>query len=284
MEAPVYVLYGTEAGGYAAPVALKTEDDRQLVSMDEDSGSDTDRICTHPCPFDLDGDGDLDFLIGNFSGGFLRVMNVGTKTAPAFKGRPEFVKNIQGEPLRLHEGNHSAPILVDWNGDGDVDLLSGSGRSGVQIADGSKSKDGAIQFGAFRVLIKAPSSSSRGVRPAGTPAGLGSSWRIAVVDYNADGKLDVIVGNSVRLVRARPGETVEHAMAEMVKWTKGAKAVSDAVRKAYQEAEAAEGAEAERASQARIKQAGAALEAHYEKRKAFLDEASLGHVWVYLRK
>jgi len=130
MRAPVWVLYGTEAGDFAEAQALKTEAGEDLVVRDTDRASITDRICTQPHAFDWDDDGDLDLLIGNFSGAFLLAINKGTSKAPRFEGKPEVLQSAGGEALTV-AGNHGAPFLVDWDGDGDIDIVSGSGAGGV---------------------------------------------------------------------------------------------------------------------------------------------------------
>lgn len=87
---------------------------------------------------DWDGDGLLDIVSGNSPGYVLLTKNVGTADKPLFTfptnitchGRPihrqpGYAGSVQG-PLEARWG-YSAPRVVDWNGDGTLDiLLSGS--------------------------------------------------------------------------------------------------------------------------------------------------------------
>jgi len=69
---------------------------------------------------DLDGDGDYDCFVGNFSGDFDFFENTGSPTSPAFSvygDNPYGLSNYFG---------CSTPRLVDIDADGDLDLLSGS--------------------------------------------------------------------------------------------------------------------------------------------------------------
>lgn len=68
---------------------------------------------------DLDGDGDLDMLVGESSGQLNFYRNVGSATAPRF----DLVSDEFGD---IDIGRRSAPYLVDLDGTGRLDLLIGN--------------------------------------------------------------------------------------------------------------------------------------------------------------
>ncbi len=79
---------------------------------------------TVPALGDLDGDGDLDLLVGTKldpiagdSGRLTTFMNDGTATAPRFR---------QGDSVPMAGAHNLAPALGDLDGDGDLDMLLGT--------------------------------------------------------------------------------------------------------------------------------------------------------------
>lgn len=69
---------------------------------------------------DLDGDEDLDLMLGNIDGQFVYYENIGSVSAPALQWRSDNFQN-----LRINFYATSAPTFVDIDRDGDLDLFSG---------------------------------------------------------------------------------------------------------------------------------------------------------------
>ena len=78
-----------------------------------------------PALGDLDGDGDLDLMIGESSGALNYYENVGSASDPDF----EFVSD---EYEGIDIGRRSFPKLLDHDGDGDLDLIVGTESDGIR--------------------------------------------------------------------------------------------------------------------------------------------------------
>ena len=103
---------------------------------------------TTPALGDLDGDGDLDLLLGESSGALNYYRNVGTRQHPDFE-------LVSDEFQDIDAGRRSIPALVDWDGDGDLDLALGSEGSGIRIYlnEGSRSEPIFVETDPFPLPV-----------------------------------------------------------------------------------------------------------------------------------
>jgi len=121
---------------------------------------------------DLDGDGDLDLVVGTWNDGVLLVRNEGTVEAPDFGGAGEVIAEIT-------RGSNTTPALADLDGDGDLDLVVGEASGELNLFEnvGSPSEVELVlvsdQFGAIDV---------------------GRRSHPSFLDVNGDGRLDLVVG------------------------------------------------------------------------------------------
>lgn len=261
------VLYGKGNGTFRKAEVLKGTDDQPLIIPTKDKNQLTEKICTRPFAVDWDGDGHLDLVVGNFAGTFYWFRGQGKGK---FQPKPEPIL-AGGSPLRT-QGAHSDPFIVDWDGDGDLDLVSGSSAGGVYWAENKAGKGKLPELQPFKTLIEPGRRTESGELLAESDlSGPSHATRIWVADVNGDGKLDLLVGDDVTLVAAAKGVSKEEFKKKYAKWKEDFKAVSEELRKA--------GSDGKAQAQAREE-----YQRVCQSRSKFMDEEMTGFVWLYLRK
>ena len=136
---------------------------------------------------DFDGDGDLDLLCGEFVDRFTYFENVGSRTKPEYaKGR--FLRN--GDKLLTMDLEMIVPSAIDWDGDGDVDLICGDEDGRVAFIEHSgKVVDGTPVFHAPRYFQQEADKLKCGA--LATPY---------CIDWDGDGDEDILSGNTAGYV------------------------------------------------------------------------------------
>jgi hypothetical protein len=260
------VLYGKGDGTFRKPEVLKGTDGKPLIIPTTAEDRVTEKICTRPFAVDWDGDGHLDLVVGNFSGTFYWFKGQGKGK---FLPKPELIK-AGDKPLKI-EGAHSDPFVIDLNGDGNLDLVSGSSNGGVYWAENTAGKGKMPVLKPFRQLIKP----GRRPRPGQILreedlTGPTQASRIWVADVNGDGKLDILVGDCVDLISPVKGLSEAEFKKRYAAWEKELAAAQTA-RDSAADDKAREKADEE-------------MGKVWERRSAFMHEESTGFVWLYLQK
>ena len=132
---------------------------------------------------DFDGDGDLDVICGEFLDRFTWFENSGTREKPRYRaGR--FLTH-KGKPLRMNL-QMIVPTAIDWDKDGDVDLVVGDEDGRVALVEHS----GRVVNGQPKFLPP------RYFQQQADGLKFGALATPFAVDWDGDGDQDLLCGNT----------------------------------------------------------------------------------------
>ncbi|MCP4712583.1 MAG: VCBS repeat-containing protein [Planctomycetes bacterium] len=160
----------------ASKVTYKVEDGRTIKDKTIPGSHELALVYSKLHVADWDADGLADILVGH-NNTIIFYKNTGSKAKVKFAA-PKLIENPEGKfPSR------PSPYIVDWDGDGKKDLLSGGERPVVTFyRNVGTDKEPKLAEGVDLKL-------------AGPDFDKGYRCRIDVTDWNNDGKLDILVGN-----------------------------------------------------------------------------------------
>lgn len=137
---------------------------------------------------DIDGDGDMDAIVGTANGNLLYYQNVGTATNPIYSQQTGSANPFGGlaPNLRVSANSNFSPSLGDMDGDGDLDAIVGTA-------------DGTILFfknvgTAINPIYSQQTGSTNPFGGQGNGIDLNASPSLG--DTDGDGDLDAIIGTA----------------------------------------------------------------------------------------
>ncbi len=128
---------------------------------------------------DWNGDGVYDLLLGDRDGFVTVYLNQGTSDSPKYAAGTRL--KADGKEIKVR--SPSAPCLADWDGDGKRDLLVGNGGGYLHLFL-NQGSNGDPRFVTSGMILA-----------AGKNLDVGGKASPCVVDWNEDGKIDLLMGN-----------------------------------------------------------------------------------------
>jgi hypothetical protein len=136
------------------------------------------------CLEDWNNDELVDVLVGDSYGKLWLLINSGTAGSPYF----ESAVRVQDGGADLSVGDNSCPAVGDWNRDGKKDLICGEGNGTLVFFENTGTDAGPVFNGSEKL--------KSGYYPGSYSIDLGYDTRPDLVDWDGDGVLDLLVGNS----------------------------------------------------------------------------------------
>jgi len=134
---------------------------------------------------DFDGDGDLDLICGEFMDGFTAFENIGSREKPKYNSGMQLVTNpgnSLADPVKM-DLQMITPVAVDWDGDGDVDLISGD-------------EDGRVAFIELKNAKTMAFAQPQYFKQVADDVKFGALITPVSVDWDGDGDEDLVCGNT----------------------------------------------------------------------------------------
>ena len=151
-------------------------------------------VYNNSCPWvnDWNEDGRKDLLVGSSDGRIRLYLNVGTNANPVFN-QTNYITLADGDTLTA--GSRCAPAVMDFNGDGAKDILCGQVDGFLYFFE-NQGSNADPQLMNYEFL----KTGSIGID-------VGSTSRVAPIDWEGDGEMDLVVGcmeARLRLYRQSP--------------------------------------------------------------------------------
>ena len=133
---------------------------------------------------DFDGDGDLDLLCGEFLDGFTYFENLGSRETPNYAAGRKLTAD-DGKPLAM-DLQMITPTAIDWDQDGDLDLIVGDEDGRVALVENTGAANGGPPAFSQPVYFQQEADTLK----------FGALATPFAHDWDGDGDEDILCGNT----------------------------------------------------------------------------------------
>lgn len=158
-------------------------------------------VRTKPNFVDINADGNLDLIYGEAYGYFIQFKGTASKGINHFSDKVEILKDEDGKLLKVPFS--ASPHFVDWDGDNDLDIISGNIQGGIfyseNIGDTKTPKWKAFTEWMPQLTGTDKKEDRHIIQNTNKALAPSSETTVFVADYNNDGKLDLLVGDKTLL-------------------------------------------------------------------------------------
>ncbi len=246
---------------------------------------------TKPHFVDINGDGNLDLIYGEQNGNLVQFLGTDTKGVNNLSDTGEVLRDVDGNLLK--PGDISSPHFTDWDGDQDLDIISGTGEGGIYYSENIGDVN-TPKWKAFTEWLP-PITGDDGPRPEHQNSRHklqpSTNTTVQVVDYNNDGKLDLLVGDHARLNTPVEGISDEDYLKKEAEYQEMRMLngpTLDANREYYRLKRAKDPKESKEVIAAALTKYRELISINRDKANAFRDSFKTsertGFVWLYLQK
>lgn len=233
----LYLFRGLGDGKFAAREVIKDKSGKPILKVPNQKDR-VESFGSWMTLVDWYGEGKLDILVGTFDGMMFLRRNVGTRTKPEYSTVNEWVM-VGAKRLRVPGGEHANPVIADWDGDGRWDIITGAADGGVYWYRNAGTKGHPVFEPPVALVPKHEGIGYSEVLDSGQEPRPGIRSQIAVVDYDGDGKLDIVLGDFCTNLQLKKDLTPDQRKAfdslraRHDKSTKGLRDAMDALRERW---------------------------------------------------
>ena len=154
-----------------------------------------------------DADNRKDLLVGLGDGFVMIYLNIGTEESPIFDTGNRVTVGSDDTLADLNVGTRATPTFVDWNNDSMMDLVVGAYDGHIHVYTNCGCEGAVPPHFYF-----SPAGGQYAIGPGGDLSVLSGRSSPVIMDFNGDGKIDILTGNTNGQLLFYPNTSTEEGV------------------------------------------------------------------------